>query len=192
MKSSTCKLASFATITVALFAAGAQSAELLLLDLSVTNQLTISSTTGTSAANASGSSFTGVLLAGFFNNTATTLPITGGTGNLTAAGTVSDNSPSLFHGANSAGLNIWSFTNNSFSFTAGQTAFTGAATWNLTAAVYADMVGGNLSGNIYSPADTDDDIAGATLIGTYRVVPAPSSLAFLGLGSLACTRRRRA
>lgn len=192
MKANACKWASFAAISVSMFAAGAQADDLLLIDLSVNNQLTITATSGLASANAAGSSFTGVLLAGFYNNvnaSASTLSVTG---NLTAAGTTSDGSPSLFHSSGNAGLNIWSFTNNSFSFTAGQLAFTGSATWTLSAAVYADMVGGNHSGNIYSPADTDDDIAGATLIGTYNVVPAPSAMALLGLGGLACTRRRRA
>lgn len=129
----------------------------------------------------------------FFNTApaSTGLTITNGVGDLTVAGTSSDGSPSIFHAAGSAGLNIWSFTADAPAFTAGQVAFTGSGTWTIDAASYADMVGGNTSGDIYSPADSDDDIPGATYIGTYRVVPAPGSVALLGLGGLAATRRRR-
>ncbi len=192
MTANACKWASFAAVSVAMFAGAAQADDLLLIDLSVANQMTITATDGLSSANASASSFSGVLLAGFFNNTSTGLAITNGVGDLTVAGTVSDGSPSLFHASGSAGLNIWSFTNGSPSFTAGSLAFTGSATWTVDAASYADMLSGNLSGNIYSPADSDDDIGSATLIGTYNVVPAPSAFALLGLGGLAATRRRRA
>ncbi|MFG0246013.1 MAG: PEP-CTERM sorting domain-containing protein [Phycisphaerales bacterium JB052] len=180
-----------AALVIASLAGVAQADELLLIDLSVENQMTVTATDGLSAADAAGSSFTGFLLADFFNNTSTGLTITNGVGDLTVAGTTSDGSPSIFHAAGSAGLNIWSFTGDSPSFTAGQVAFTGSATWTIDAASYADLVDGNSVGDIYSPADSDDDIPTATYIGTYRVVPAPASVALLGLGSLAATRRRR-
>ena len=172
-----------AALVIASLAGVAQADDLLIIDLSVENQMTITATDGLSAADAAASSFTGVLLADFFN--------TNGVGNLTVAGTSSDGSPSIFHSAGSAGLNIWSFTADAPAFTAGQVAFTGSGTWTIDAASYADMVGGNTSGDIYSPADSDDDIPGATYIGTYRVVPAPGSVALLGLGGLSATRRRR-
>ena len=180
-----------AAMVIASLAGVAQADDLLIIDLSVENQMTITATDGLSAADAAASSFTGVLLADFFNNTSTGLTITNGVGDLTVAGTSSDGSPSIFHSAGSAGLNIWSFTADAPAFTAGQVAFTGSGTWTIDAASYADRVGGNTSGDIYSPADSDDDIPGATYIGTYRVVPAPGSVALLGLGGLAATRRRR-
>ena len=57
--------------------------------------------------------------------------------------------------------------------------------------MYADMLAGAGSGDIYAPADTDDDIPSAVVIGTYNVVPAPSAMAVLGLGGLVAGRRRR-
>ena len=176
---------------VSTVAAGAQAQDLLLVDLTVANQLTITATGAAASASASGDDFTGILLAGFYNNVNAALPITAGTGNFSAFSGTSDASPSLFHGAGNAGLNIWDFHTGSFSFTAGQTAFTGSATWSLSATDYADMVNGNQSGTIYSPADTDDDIPFAVAIGTWSVVPAPSSLALLGMGGLVAGRRRR-
>ncbi len=75
-------------------------------------------------------------------------------------------------------------------FTAGSLAFVGSATWALDANEYADMLAGSMSGNVYFPADTVDDIAGATAIGTYLVVPTPGAIALLGLAGLARSRRR--
>jgi hypothetical protein len=52
------------------------------------------------------------------------------------------------------------------------------------------MLAGSMSGNVYFPADTVDDIAGATAIGAYLVVPTPDAIALLGLAGLARSRRR--
>jgi hypothetical protein len=88
-------------------------------------------------------------------------------------------------------LNVFSYTNDSEStFIAGETAFSGEASWTISAADYLAAVNGNSSGDIYFPADTDDDIANATLLGTWEVLPntpsvpvsAPSVLLILGLG----------
>lgn len=75
-------------------------------------------------------------------------------------------------------------------FTAGSLAFVGSATWSLDANEYADMLAGSMSGNVYFPADTVDDIAGATAIGACLVVPTPGAIALLGLAGLARSRRR--
>lgn len=178
---------------VSTVAAGAQAQDLLIVDLSVANQLTITATGNAASASAAGDNFTGVLLADFYSGAGANLGVVAGTGDFTAFGATADNSPSLFRGNGGAdlGLNIWSFSLSSFSFSAGQTAFSGSGTWSLDAATYADMVNGNQSGTIYSPADTDDDIAGATAIGNWRVIPTPSSLALLGMGGLVAGRRRR-
>lgn len=54
------------------------------------------------------------------------------------------------------------------------------------------MLAGTTSGDLYFPADSADDIAaGAVVLGTWNVVPAPSAMALLGLGGLVTTRRRR-
>ena len=178
---------------VAGLATGAQAADLLLIDLTVANQITITATTGASSANASGSVFTGFYLANFFGNTtSSSLVSTLVSGNLTAASNTSDNSPALFNSIGNSGLNVWSYSAAANStFTTGQQAFTGSGTWNVAASFYNDMLDGSTSGNVYFAADTDDDLAAATVIGQYRVIPAPASLALLGLGGLAAGRRRR-
>jgi len=53
-----------------------------------------------------------------------------------------------------------------------------------------ELAAGSMSGNVYFPADTVDDIAGATAIGTHLVVPTPGAIALLGLAGLARSRRR--
>jgi hypothetical protein len=182
-------LASAAIVTT-----GAQADDLLLIDLSVVNQITITATAGNSAATVSGSSFTGVLLADFYAGAGSALTATLDAGDLTTAANASDGSPALFRGGagSNVGLNIWSYASDGGSdFTAGSLAFTGSATWNIDAAMYADMLAGAGSGDIYAPADTDDDIPSAVVIGTYNVVPAPSAMAVLGLGGLVAGRRRR-
>jgi len=182
-----------AVVAIAGLAAGAQAEDLLILDLSVANQVTITATTGAASANASGSVFTGFYLANAFGNGSTSsLSASLVSGNLTPTSNTSDNSPSLFNALGNAGLNVWSYsTSTSSTFTAGQQAFTGSATWNISAGAYADLLDGPSSGDIYFAADTDDDLAAATVIGQWRIVPAPSSLALIGLGGLVAGRRRR-
>lgn len=189
------KIATIAGLAIA--ASGATADVLLEIDLSVANEVTISATSGLASVSASASNFTGFLLADFFATAG------GGFGGVLAAdagsdlttfGNPSDGTPSGFVGASSVGLNIWSFSSDvTVDVVGGEQAFSGSATWTLDAAQYADFLGAATSGDIYFDADTDDDIAagGATLIGTYSVVPAPSALALLGLGGLTATRRRR-
>ena len=180
--------------------AGAASAQLdvvLIVDISVANQITISATSGVSAATVSGSDTTGFYLADFFTSDG------GGTfndtlvaGDLTSAENTSDGSPLLFRGtfpALDTGLNVFTYTDDADSeFVAGNQAFSGSATWTVDADDYADILSANMSGTEFFPADTSDDIAaGAVAIGTYTVIPAPASAALLGLGGLAAARRRR-
>ncbi len=170
------------------------SAEVLLsVDLSVVDTITITATGGLSSADASGSNFTGYLLADFFTDAAATPADTSVSGDLSTAANASDGSADLFSGSTSFGLNVWSFsTDGTVGVTAGAVAFVGSTTWTVDAFDYADMLAGNTSGDIYFGADTDDDIGGAAvLIGTWNVVPAPSSLALIGLGGLVAGRRRR-
>ena len=190
-----------ATITGLAIAAAAMSASgdmsgasnsLLNIDLTVANQITITAKNGVSLNTVSGSDGIGVLMAGFYNSDPGGIFETLVGGDLVSAGTSSDGTPNLFSSSGSFGLNFWSWTNDSPStFTAGSVAFTGSATWTLTAADYALLLAGNTSGIIYAFADTHDDIAGAERIGTWKVVPAPGSLALLGLGGLVAGRRRR-
>ena len=170
------------------------SADVLLnVDLSSTDQITITATGGLSAADASATNFTGFLLADFLNDASFGTGATTVVGDLTTFANPSDNSPNLFSGSSSFGINVWSFsTDDPVGVTAGTQAFTGSATWDIGSAEYAAMLAGNISGDIYFGADTDDDIAaGAIFIGSWRVVPAPSSLALIGLGGLVAGRRRR-
>lgn len=189
---------SFSKAVVAIAAvsglAAAASAEVLLtIDVSTPNQITISSTTGLSAASRTGSTSTGFYLANFFTaNQALTSTLVPG-GNLTTFADPSDNSPAIFRGgAADPGLNVWSYsTNGTSSVTAGIQAFAGSATWTVSPAVYASLVSANTSGTIFFPADTVDDITAATAIGEYSVVPAPGALALVGMGGMLVGRRRR-
>lgn len=193
---------SFATMgAVAVLAtvAGAQDRvgldELLIVDLSVANQVTVFATNGLSAVTTSGSDTTGVYLENFYGGAGGSLADVLVSGNLTNAENPTDNTPDLFRGGagSDPGLNIWSWSSDStVTFTAGSLAFTGSATWNLSAAEYADMLAGSSTGNIYFPADTFDDIGSAALLGTYRVVvPTPAGAALMGLGLGAGMIRRR-
>lgn len=150
------------------------SQELLTVDLSTQNQVTITATTGNSAATVTGNDTTGFYFENFFSNAGTQSVVEVlVSGNLTTASTTSDTTPDLYRGGTGGtdpGLNIWSYTNDAASpFTAGQLAFTGQGTWTLSAAEYAAFLTAPASGNLYFPADTADDLATATLIGTYAV-----------------------
>jgi hypothetical protein len=158
------------------FAADGGGGALLTVDLSVANQITVSATSGVSAATISGATTTGFYFQNFLASAGTlALGTTNviGTATLTAASVAPDGSPALFRGASGAdaGLNIWSYSAASTTtFTTGQVAFAGTATWSLAPAVYTAMLTAPNSGNLYFPADDSTDIAGATLLGTYSVI----------------------
>ncbi len=189
------KIAITATASLFALAGVAQADDLLIVDLSVVNQVTLTATSGASAITASGGDGIGVYLDNFYGGGGDSLSASLISGDLTDAGSASDGTPSLFRGGagSDSGLNFWSWSSDStVNFTAGQQAFVGSATWSLDANEYADMLAGSSSGNIYFPADTFDDIAGAGVLGTYRViVPAPAALPMLGLGLGAAALRRR-
>jgi hypothetical protein len=189
------KIAITATASLFALAGVAQADDLLIVDLSVVNQVTLTATSGASAITASGGDSIGVYLDNFYGGAGDSLSATLISGDLTDTGSPSDGTPSLFRGGagSDSGLNFWSWSSDStVNFTAGQQAFVGSATWSLDANEYADMLAGSSSGNIYFPADTFDDIAGAGVLGTYRViVPAPAALPMLGLGLGAAALRRR-
>lgn len=186
------KKAITAAVLVAAASTAANAAELLLVDLTVPNQVTVSATSGNSSTTVSGSDFSGILLSGFYNgNQTAALGTPVGVGNLVPAAQASDLSPSMFRGTNDPGLNIWDMsTVTTVSFTAGSLAFTGSATWTLSAAQYADMLGGNLTGTVLFPADTTGDPG--VSIGEWRVIPTPGAASLLGVGLFAAARRRRA
>jgi hypothetical protein len=173
-------------------ATAANSEVVLLVDLTVPDQVTITATDGLSSGTVSElSSSTGVLLENFYSTLGPGVIETLVSGDLTSFLNPSDGSPNLFN-SGSFGLNLWSFSTGGMDFQTGVQAFSGSATWTLDAQSYADMVAGNLTGDIYAPADTDDDIATATLIGQWQVIiPAPGAMALLGVAGLVGTRRRR-
>lgn len=179
---------------VAALTAVAFADDLLVIDLSVANQVTITATSGMSAVTTSGGNSTGAYFENFYGVAGSALTATLVTGNLTSAANPSDNSPSLYRGGSGSdpGLNIWSFsTNSTINFTAGATAFVGSATWTLDPPEYADMLAGSSSGNIYFPADTFDDLPSAQVLGTYSVVPEPGALSLLACLGLGLLRNRR-
>ena len=197
-----------ATIALALFALPslAQADLVLNVDLTVADQVTISALPGVSAGTVSGSDTKGFYLGDFYTGDpgATTLSDTSLGGDLIPSLDTSNGGSFLFNsnftpgGAGSNGLNVFSYTDNASSeFEAGILAFSGSETWTLDAESYAQMLAGAADGSVWAFADTDDDIADATLIGEYVVkrpggaIPEPTSLVVLGLGSVALAFRRR-
>lgn len=185
-----------AIVAAAGLTTAASADDLLTVDLSTTDQITISATTGNSAATISGSDTTGVYLDELFATAGTAITDTLVSGDLTSAANTPDG-PSLFTSTFTpgTGLNIFSFTPDpSLDFTAGSQAFTGSAIWTIDSAAYADLVAGSpvgSTGTIYFPADTADDVADATALGTYRVVPTPGAATLIGFGLMGAAARRR-
>lgn len=189
------KIASITGLAIAASTMTASADVLLSIDLSVIDQITISATDGLSAVDAVGSDGTGVYLENFFGVSGSSMNDTLVSGDLASAENPASGTPNLFRGGSGAdvGMNIWNWSPDfNVTFTAGSVAFVGSATFDVTSANYADMLAGNTSGNLYFPADDSNDVAGAALLGTWSVVPAPSSLALLGLGGIVAGRRRRA
>jgi hypothetical protein len=188
------------SIALAMIASVASADDLLIIDLSVTDQITITATDGLSDVTTTGSDVTGVYFEDFYAGPGSALTETLVAGDITNAENPADFTPELFRGGGGSdpGLNLWSWsTDFTVSFTAGETAFTGSATWTLDSAAYADMLaGGATGGDIYFAADTEDDLPGAQVIGTYAVVtnaiPEPGSAALIGfaMGLMAVRRRR--
>ena len=169
---------------VAVLTTGALADVLLEVDLSVPNQVTINATSGLSAVDASDSAAIGLYFENFYGGSGSPLANDLVSGNLTNAENISNGMPALWRGGSGSdpGLNVWGWSDEfPITFTAGSLAFTGTATWNLTPALYAEMLAGNSSGNLLFPADTYDD--GGEILGTYIVtVPEPAVLSLLGLG----------
>jgi len=154
---------------------GGDENELLIIDLTTENQVTITATSGVSAGTVSGSTTTGFYFEDVFASAGTQEIGTTtyvGTPTLTAASVPTDNTPNLFRSVNTdPGLNIWSYSATTpTTFTTGEQAFTGDATWDISPELYNALLTAPASGNVYFPADDVSDLATATLLGTYSVI----------------------
>ena len=185
------KITTIAGLVIAATAMTASADNLLSIDLSVENVLTITATDGLSEGTVSGFAFVGYMMADFFNVDTPGFNITT-TGDLRSAANAAPGDPTLFNGGAGPqfGLNVYSLSTD-LDFTAGEVAFAGTASWVMDSDDYAAALAGNTFGNVYAPVDNDADLPGATLLGTWNVVPAPGSMALLGLGGIAAGRRRR-
>jgi hypothetical protein len=189
------KRTSIAGAVAILAIAGSTQADVVLeIDLTVTDQITITATDAASLSTVSGSDTTGFYLEDIFAGGPGGISDTLISGDLTSFLNTSDSSPLLF--STDSGLNVFSYTDDPTSdFVAGTQAFSGSATWAISSADYAALLAGNTSGNVWAIADTFDDIVpgggDAQIIGEYFVIPAPGVMALLGVAGLASTRRRR-
>ena len=161
-------LAAITFTLLALLSNSTMSQILIEFDLSVANEITITATDGLSPATVSGAHNVGVYFDNFFTEDGT-LSETLVAGDLTTTQNDSDMSPNLFRGSgNDPGLNLWSFSIDTIvNFVTGVQAFTGSATFTVDAATFQTFLSANTTGDLYFPADTVDDLAGATLIGSY-------------------------
>lgn len=159
--------------TTLCLSANASASILLEIDLSVENQIGISSTGNSALIDSIGTDFEGVYLDQFFGFS-TNISDQLISGNLVTATELSSNTPNLFSFTGDIGLNIFSMTNNAtISTTAGQTAFTGSGLWNISSQAYASAFMGALSGDLFLNADSASDLsnpnADTFLIGTWAV-----------------------
>lgn len=169
-----------ALIAVALATVGStNAATLLTVDLSVQNQLTITATDGLSDVTITDSDQVGIYLGGIFGTTFMGPGLFGisGMGDLVSNQDVSSGGPLLYADpAGGLGLNVWNYAVGLEStFIAGETAFTGSATWNLDPSngVYQALLNGTSSGDIFFAAFTDAGALDASVIGQWEVVAAP-------------------
>lgn len=196
-------------VAVMAFSAGApaaaRAAVLLEVDLSVANQITITATTGVSAATTSGNAWTGLYLADFFGTDTTTVTIGADSVSgvlVSATDTYAGFTYAFKAGKFDPGLNLYSVVSfPTTSFTAGARAFEGTLTVVVAPDMFDAALAGPGTGNIWFAADELADLPRAALLGTWEVtrrppapgptVPEPTSLALLGLGALAVVGRRR-
>ncbi|WOO41778.1 hypothetical protein [Rubellicoccus peritrichatus] len=170
-----------AIIAALAYAPASQAVILLNVDLSVVNHATVIATAGASEATVSGNDTLGAYLEGFFSSPGTSISFfTSGDGDFTNTLNPADGNTGMFRGNDGLdlGLNVfgWS-TDGTVDFSAGTQAFTGSVTWRLSSAIYNELLVGPPSGNLYFPADSSDDLPGATLIGQWSrvAVPEPSN-----------------
>jgi len=194
MASVVCRMALTVAVTVGMATSSASAATILLVDVSVQNQITISGTSGASSATVSGSDAVGVYLGNMLdpvNAQVIDSLVLSSPRDLTTPGDPSSNLPMLFTPLD-GGLNLFNWSSDAVvSFTTGLRAFTGSATWDLNPLGYQGILNGNRSGNVFFPAGELGNIGGAVVIGQYQVVPEPSTAALMTLGLVGLAARRR-
>ena len=161
---------------------------LLVVDLTVPDRVTLTATAGLSSGTVSGSSFDGFYLKDLFSNAGTlAVPVNpgySGTPTFTAASVPTNNIPKMYRNSSDPGLNIYGYSSTSpTTFTTGQQAFTGTVTWTISTAVYNAMLTAPVAGgDVYFSADSVGSLGTATLIGKYSVVkPEPVNLLVVDL-----------
>lgn len=198
------KLTAVLSIAALAIAPVANAALVITMDLSVPNQVTLTSTGDLASATISGGTFIGFYLENAFgSSTAGGLGQALVSGNLTTFNNPSDNTPDLFRSGTNTdpGLNVWDYsTDGTSSFTSGVQALSGSATWTISNNAYLDLLAGAGSGNVYFPADDATDLGTATVIGQWStgiapVIPEPSTYiaisGLIGLGGFVLIRRRK-
>ena len=178
----------------------AHAGVLLEFDLSVTNQLTITATTGTALASVTGNTGTGIVLEGTGELIGDSLGDDSDTFGFQSTGALSQVKLTRINASGVYSINLFETdTSNiiNISITQGQQAFVGTTTITLDATEYANLLNAPSSGKIYAFADTPSYATQGTYIGDWAkassgTVPEPSTGIALGLlGVLGFTGNRR-
>lgn len=175
----------------------AQANLLLDVDLSVENTITINALNGSALISETNGLFTGLYLDGFFGDSFTSsINDSLISSSITSANDTSGLFNDLFHFSNDAGLNLFSFDGGTASFIADELAFVGTGTWTVSETAYQSALNGAQNGNLFFPADSIDDIAGLSALGSWAIsssveVAAPSTvlLFILSLASVLFSRK---
>ena len=182
----------------------AHAGVLLEFDLSVTNQLTITATTGTALARLTGDTGTGIVLEGTGELIGDSLGDAPHTFGFQTTGGVMQR-VKLNHLNDPAGNNSINLFEEDFSdrvnidINQGQQVFVGTTTHHLDATEYANILNAPNSGKIYAFADSPSYATVGTYIGDWAkassgTVPEPSTaiaMGLLGVLGFAGNRRRR-
>ncbi|QDT60483.1 PEP-CTERM motif protein [Stieleria bergensis] len=179
----------------------AHAGVLIGLDLSVTNQLTLTATTETAIGTVTGPTSNGIVLEATGSVASQLLGGASDTFGFKSTGAFVqvETSGLLDSGVYSLNLYESSFSDSvSTSITSGQQAFVGTTTITLDATSYNNLLNGPSSGKIYAFEDNATTFAtNGTYIGDWAkasTVPEPSSaiaMGLLGIVGFAGSRRRR-